>query len=85
MCLVGSILKGAIYQAICYVVCEQAGALWRWGGKRSAPESLLAGYLQSSLCAVAPSQTRGMTVHGLFALYLKSASIGPVLFKTYYR
>ena len=59
MCLVSSILKGAIYQAICYVVCEQAGALWRWGGKRSAPESLLAGYLQSSLCAVAPSQTRG--------------------------
>ena len=35
-----------------------SGVLWRWGGKRSAPESLLAGYLQSSLCAVAPSQTR---------------------------
>lgn len=40
-------------------VSKLSGALWLWGGKRSPPESLLAGYLQSSLCAVGPSQTRG--------------------------
>ena len=57
------------------------GALWRWGaGKRSSSGSLLAGYLQSSLCTFAPSQTKGAIVPELFALFLKSASIGPLLF-----
>ena len=70
-----------LYQAIWYLVCEQAlwGAL-AVGWEKEPPGEPGRSYLQSSLCAVAPSQRRGVTLHGLFTLYLKSASIGPVLF-----
>ena len=62
--------------------------LGRSGGGvgKGAPRRACSQAIYNLACAQSPPLKQGgMTVHGLFALYLKSASIGPVLFKTCYR